>query len=222
MESTRVFLPPVYPILDTGLFPDAVLAAEAWLEAGAGILQFRHKTFWTRDTLLQAEQIHSLCLQNEAIFVVNDRADYAALLNADALHVGQEDLTPAEARRVVPPETIIGFSTHNPAQISAAQNEPIDYLAFGPVFPTASKQNPDPTVGIEGLKRARTLTDKPLVAIGGITLDNARLCFEAGADSLALISALIPRLWTKQALRARMTDWLQLSAILHKWQDRNQ
>jgi thiamine-phosphate pyrophosphorylase len=212
----------VYPILDTASLPDPLLAAEAWLEAGARILQFRHKTFWSRDTFALAERIRDLCLQTNATFVINDRADYAALLNAPALHVGQEDLTPTEARRVVAPETVIGFSTHNPAQLTASQNEPADYLAFGPVFPTASKQNPDPTVGIETVALARTLTQKPLVAIGGITLDNAQACFAAGADSLALISALIPRPCTKQALKARMTDWLQLSAILHKWQDRNQ
>ena len=213
-------LTPIYPILDTAtldrLSMSPVAAAEAILEAGAQILQYRHKAFWSREIVADAQQIARLCDEAQVPFIINDRADYAALLNA-GLHLGQEDLTPEDARRVVKPETTIGFSTHNPDQMRAAQHEPIDYLAFGPVFETASKERPDPTVGIDTLRLVRTLTTKPLVAIGGITLDNAALCWEAGADSVAIIAALYPNPCTKAAIRQRMTEWLQSSAILHKW-----
>jgi thiamine-phosphate pyrophosphorylase len=209
-------IPRVYPIVDTALLErraiDPVTAAEALLEAGARILQFRHKAFWSRQTWLQAREISLLCQDAQAAFVVNDRADYAALLNA-GIHVGQDDLSPVDARRVAGPGTLLGFSTHNPAQMAAAQSEPIDYVAFGPVFPTASKDRPDPTVGAEGLKAVRDLTTLPLVAIGGITYENARDCWEAGADSVAIIAALYPDPCTGQAIRARMTEWLRLTAM---------
>jgi len=211
-------LSPVYPILDTSTLErlglDPIPAAEALLEAGATILQLRHKAFWSRETFELAWQINNLCRDAQATFVVNDRADYAALLNA-GVHVGQEDLTPEDTRRVVGPNALLGFSTHTPAQMIAAQDQPVDYVAFGPVFATASKDRPDPTVGPEALKHIRTLTAKPLVAIGGITLENASACWKAGADSVAVIAALYPQPATKQNIRARMTEWLQLSAMLH-------
>jgi thiamine-phosphate pyrophosphorylase len=213
-------LPPVYPILDSltldRLGCDPITAAEALLEGGARILQLRHKAFWSREMFDRAAKIAALCRAADAAFVVNDRADYAALLNA-GIHVGQDDLAPADVRRVTGPEALLGFSTHNAEQMLAAQDEPVDYVAFGPVFPTASKERPDPTVGIETLKAVRVLTPKPLVAIGGITLANASACWEAGADSVALIAALLCEPCSKQHLRARMTEWLQLSAILLKW-----
>jgi thiamine-phosphate pyrophosphorylase len=211
-------IPPVYPILDTATLErlglDPVPAAEALLEAGATILQLRHKAFWSRETFELAWQIDSLCRDAQAAFVVNDRADFAALLNA-GIHVGQEDLTPEDTRRVVGPNALLGYSTHNPAQVIAAENLPVDYVAFGPVFATASKDRPDPTVGTEALKHIRTLTTKPLVAIGGITLENAESCWKAGADSVALIAALYPQPGSRQNIRDRMTEWLRLSAMLH-------
>jgi len=124
--------------------------------------------------------------------VVNDRADVAKLLNA-ALHLGQDDLAPANARRILPAPGIIGFSTHNEQQLLAGNLEPVDYLAIGPIFPTRSKLNPDPIVGIDRLRALRKLTPKPLVAIGGITRELAPQVFEAGADSVAVISDLFPR-----------------------------
>lgn len=210
-------LPPVYPILDTALLErlgaDPIPAAEALLEAGARILQIRHKAFWNRQIFELARQLSFLCREARATFVVNDRADFAALLSA-GIHVGQDDLTPEDVRRVVSPDSLLGYSTHNPAQMLAAHNEPIDYVAFGPIFTTSSKDRPDPTVGPEGLKAIRALTTKPLVAIGGITLDNAHCCWDAGADSVAIIGALYPQPCTKQNIRARMTEWLQQSAML--------
>jgi len=206
-------LPPVYPILDTAALGRVgigiVEAAEAFLEGGAQILQFRHKTFWSRDIFAEAEKVAALCREAHAPFIVNDRADYAALLGA-GLHLGQDDLAPTDARRVVAPATAIGFSTHNPEQMRAAESEPIDYVAFGPIFQTASKDRPDPTVGMETLRTVRTLTRRPLVAIGGITRDNAALCWKAGADAVAVIADLLPLSCTKQTMRDRMSEWGRL------------
>ena len=125
---------------------------------------------------------------------MNDRADLCLAAEFDGLHVGQEDLSPEAARRVIGPDRWLGVSTHNPAQLAEADKTSADYLAIGPVFATSSKENPDPVVGLEGVRRARELTGKPLVAIGGITRANARSVIEAGADSVAVISDLLPHL----------------------------
>ena len=192
-------LPPFYPIVDT------VAAAEALLDAGARILQFRHKSFFSRRVLEDAGRIAELCRTAGALFVVNDRADIARLLNA-GLHLGQDDLAPADARRILPAPGIIGFSTHNEQQLRAGDSEPVDYLAIGPIFATGSKQNPDPVVGLDRLRALRRLTQKPLVAIGGITRASAPAVFEAGADSVAIIGDLYPDV----AVKAR--EWIALSA----------
>jgi len=210
-----ILIPRIYPILDTATLERlnlaCVTAAEAMLEGGAQILQLRHKTFWSRETFHLAESLANLCRGANIPFVINDRADYAAILNA-ALHLGQDDLPPEDARRVVGPHATLGYSTHTPNQIRAvAESLIIDYLAFGPVFPTVSKDRPDPTVGMAGLKAIRALTRKPLVAIGGITRDNALTCLEAGADSVAVIADLYPDPCTKITLRDRMTEWRKLT-----------
>lgn len=203
-------LPRVYPILDTASLDRYSIrwidAARALLDGGAEILQFRHKAFWGRDVLETAEEIAKLCGAAGVPFVINDRADYAAMLAA-ALHVGQDDLSPTDARRVIGESTQLGFSTHTPEQMRAAQSEPVDYVAFGPIFGTASKDRPDPCVGISGLAGARQLTALPLVAIGGITLENAPSCWDAGADSVAIIAGLLPSPCTPEAVRARMEAW---------------
>ncbi len=183
-------LPRFYPVLDADRV-NAVEAADALLGAGARILQFRHKSFFSRRAFEEASRISELCRQAGAIFVVNDRADVAKLLAA-ALHLGQDDLAPTDARRILPAPGIIGFSTHNEEQLLAGNLEPVDYLAIGPIFPTRSKLNPDPIVGIDRLRALRRLTPKPLVAIGGITRELAPQVFEAGADSVAVISDLFP------------------------------
>jgi thiamine-phosphate pyrophosphorylase len=144
-----------------------------------------------------------------APLIVNDRADYAGLLHA-GVHLGQDDLLPADARTVIGSEPIVGFSTHNPVQMCAAQTEPVDYVAFGPVFTTASKDRPDPTVGIAGLRTVQAINSKPLVAIGGITRKNASICWGAGADSVAVIADLLPDPCTHRTLRERMEEWLKL------------
>jgi thiamine-phosphate pyrophosphorylase len=211
----QVTLPPVYPILDTATIDrlgfDCIAAADAMIEGGARILQIRHKGFWSRDIFGLAERLASVCASAEIPFVINDRADYAAILGS-WLHVGQDDLRPTDTRKVVGPAAVVGYSTHSPAQMTAAADEPVDYVAFGPMFPTVSKERPDPTVGIAGLKTIRALTSKPLVAIGGITRDNAFTCWNAGADSVAVIADLYPNPCTKITLRDRMAEWQRLKA----------
>jgi thiamine-phosphate pyrophosphorylase len=211
-------LPPVYPIVDTVSTARAGLtaaeAAEALLEGGATIVQFRHKSFWSGEVFAAAERVADLCRAAGALFIVNDRADYAAMLGA-GVHVGQEDLAPADVRRVIGPDAAIGFSTHRIDQLLAAAAEPVDYLAYGPIFITGSKERPDPTVGLGGLRQARVLTLKPLVAIGGISLEEAAACWMAGADSVAVISGLMPGECTKAALRDRMAAFLRAATACH-------
>lgn len=206
-------LPRVYPIVDTATLArlefDPVGAAAALLDGGARILQFRHKGFWSREVFAQAQEIAALCRSVDAPLIVNDRADYAGLLNA-GVHLGQDDLLPEDARTVIGSDPIVGFSTHNSGQMCAAQSEPIDYVAFGPVFSTGSKERPDPTVGIEGLRMVHAINSKPLVAIGGITRDNASDCWDAGADSVAVIADLLPYPCTHRTLRERIEEWLRL------------
>jgi thiamine-phosphate pyrophosphorylase len=132
------------------------------------------------------------------------------MLLGAGLHVGQDDLAPRDARKLVGPDAILGFSSHNPAQLCAAGGEPVDYVALGPVFATASKRNPDPVVGVEEVRRCRALIEKPLVAIGGITEENALDVLRAGADSVAVIGGLLSPSPTAQSLRQRMEQWQQL------------
>jgi thiamine-phosphate pyrophosphorylase len=122
---------------------------------------------------------------------MNDRADLCLAANFDGLHIGQDDLSPASARSIIGPDRWLGVSTHNTEQLAEADKTSADYLAIGPIFATRSKKNPDPVVGLEGLRRARELTRKPLVAIGGITRSNAASVISAGADSVAVISDLL-------------------------------
>jgi thiamine-phosphate pyrophosphorylase len=206
-------LPRVYPIVDTESLSARHIsletAAAAFLEGGAGILQIRHKAHWTRAIFDSARVIARLCREAGATFVVNDRADIAMLVDA-GVHVGQDDLTPRDVRKLIGSEPVLGYSSHNMQQLCAAGGEPVDYVAFGPVYPTASKQNPDPVVGLDEIRRCRPLLEEPLVAIGGITLENAQSVLDAGADSLAVIAGLIPALPTAQSLRERMEQWQQL------------
>ena len=206
-------LPRFYPVLDTGLLARRgiapVGAAEAVLDAVSRILQLRQKQHFSRDVFRDATQIAELCRNAGALFVVNDRADMALMLDA-ALHIGQDDLPPCAARRVIGSRRAIGFSTHNERQLRDVQGEPVDYVAFGPMFATASKDNPDPVVGLAELQRLRPLSPRPLVAIGGITRATAGKVLAAGADSVAIISDLIPEECTPARLRARTEEWVHL------------
>jgi thiamine-phosphate pyrophosphorylase len=206
-------LPRLYPILDTETLANAgvgvEIAAAAFLEGGAGILQFRHKSHWTREVFAIAQGVARLCREAGALLVINDRADFAMLLQA-GLHLGQHDLSPRDARKLVGTETMIGHSTHNRDQLCSAGGEPVDYVALGPVFDTSTKQNPDPVVGVEELGLCRPLLEKPLVAIGGVTQQNVLDVLRAGADSVAVISGLLPVNPTSRSIRERMEEWQRL------------
>lgn len=208
-------LPRVYPILDTESLDRCGIAIEtaaaAFLEGGAGILQIRHKAHWTRDFFNSARQVDRLCRENGTPLIVDDRADFAMLLDA-GLHVGQDDLAPRDARKLIGDEATLGYSSHNLGQLVAAGGEPVDYVAIGPIFATSSKRNPDPVVGVDEIRSCRALIEKPLVAIGGITLENAREVWAAGADSVAIIGGLLPSAPSARALRERMEEWGALSS----------
>ena len=185
-------LPRLYAILDAARFPDEaamLTTAEELQAAGVTLLQYRNKSANARRMLEDARQLRQK-LSNIRL-IMNDHADLCLAAEFDGVHVGQEDLSPDGARRVIGPQRWLGASTHNPDQVREADQTPADYLAIGPVFATTSKQNPDPVVGLEGVRRARSLTQKPLVAIGGITRQNARSVIEAGADSVAVVSDLV-------------------------------
>ena len=190
--------PRLYAILDTARFTDAnamFAAAERLAAGGVTLMQYRNKSGSARQMLEQARELKRL-LGGRVRLIMNDRADLCLAAEFDGLHLGQDDLSPEAARRIIGSEfhgkpRWLGVSTHNPEQLTEADKTSTDYLAIGPVFATASKANPDPVVGLEGVRRARELTSKPLVAIGGITRANARSVIEAGADSVAVISDLL-------------------------------
>ncbi len=204
-----MIVPAFYPILDTAAVLardlDPVRAAQDILDGGARILQFRHKGFLSREAYGWLESIAGLAREAGVPLVVNDRADLAKLFGA-ALHVGQDDLPPAAARSLI--GTLpLGFSTHNEAQLRASNSEPVDYVALGPIFGTATKENPDATVGLEELRRIRNLSTLPLIAIGGITRASAPSVIEAGANSVAIIADLFPE---DGNITARTREWIQL------------
>ncbi len=186
-------LPRLYAILDNAHFSDTEALCRSALELVAGgvtLLQYRNKTGNARHMLEQARELKRR-LPGSVKLIMNDRADLCLAAGFDGVHVGQEDLSPEGARAVIGSNLWLGVSTHNPGQLVEADKTSADYLAIGPVFPTGSKANPDPVIGLDGVRRARALTRKPLVAIGGITRENCRPVIEAGADAVAVISDLI-------------------------------
>jgi len=190
-------LPRLYPILDFSCFASALDPEKAVVEfakavqaAGVNWLQYRNKFGNSRGMLAHARELRR-ALGPEVTLIMNDRADLALAAGFDGVHVGQDDLPVEAVRKIVGQGVIIGTSTHNPEQLRLADKTDADYLAIGPVFATSSKANPDPVVGLEGIRVARSLTTKPLVAIGGITRANCRSVLDAGADSVAVISDLV-------------------------------
>ncbi len=188
-------LPRLYPIVDAGMFaresdPTATLIrfVEQLVAGGASLIQYRNKQGSAPEMLSQARELRRAA--PEAVLVMNDRADLCLAAGFDGVHVGQDDLSPAGARMVVGNERWVGVSTHNAQQLGQAEGGEADYVAIGPVFATSSKENPDPVVGLDGVRAARAATKKPLVAIGGITRSNCRAVIAAGADSVAVISDL--------------------------------
>ena len=212
-----VLLPRLYAILDAGFFPNAssmLAAAKELMAAGCTLIQYRNKSGNARAMLEEARELnrilrsqaqlpffpqnpaevgqtHSDGIEPSIRLIMNDRADICLEAKFDGAHVGQDDLSPEAVRAIIGPDRWLGVSTHNPEQLREADLTSADYLAIGPVFATTSKEKPDPVVGLDGVRRARSLTRKPLVAIGGITRANAVSVIEAGADSVAVISDLV-------------------------------
>lgn len=184
--------PPLYAIIDSSLAgASAVAFAEALSGAGVQLIQIRHKTSSAAAVFAQTATLLDRVSSRGVRLIVNDRPDIAAIAGAGGVHVGQDDLEVEQARRICPPPMWVGVSTHNLQQVREADGTSADYIAVGPVFPTVTKSNPDPVVGVEFLRAARRITKKPLVAIGGITAETAEQAYRAGADSLAVISDLI-------------------------------
>ena len=188
-----VVLSHLYAILDPaqtrGRPVQSVL--DGLLAAGVKLIQYRDKNASSRELFERSSQLVPAVRSAHGIFIVNDRADVSLAVDAAGVHLGQDDLPAELARLVLKPEKIIGCSTHNLEQVRAAELTSADYIAFGPIFATRSKDQPDPLVGLDGLRQARAATRKPLVAIGGITAETAPAVIEAGADSVAVISDLI-------------------------------
>ena len=211
--ATPLSLPRLYPIIDSAsqsAVRDILSFAEELIAGGCTVLQYRNKSGNARLILEQARELRKRLIPSSHIsqnrrdvghpssqpedsvrLVMNDRADLCVAAEFNGVHVGQEDLSPESVRAIIGANRWLGVSTHNPEQLSEADMTSADYVAIGPVFATSSKQNPDPVVGLEGVRRARSLTRKPLVAIGGITRENAASVIEAGANSVAVISDLL-------------------------------
>ena len=193
-----VSFPRLYAILDVenalsrGLTPASVL--DAWLSAGVRLVQLRAKSLASGPLLDLADALVGAARSAGATLIINDRADLARLSGAAGVHVGQDDLSPEDARRIVGASALVGLSTHSRAQAAAAVNRPVDYIAIGPVYRTASKAQPDPEVGLDGVASAVEVArgaSVPVVGIGGITLDRARAVIDRGAAAVAVIGDLM-------------------------------
>ena len=184
----------LYPIIDANILAarsvELAVFARDLRAAGVGMLQYRDKHGSPQKILRACVILRDAFSGTTCRLILNDRADLAVLANFDGVHVGQDDLAPADARRVVGPHRIVGVSTHSDEQARHANQSCADYIAIGPVFSTATKSDAERPVSLEGVRRARALTRKPLVAIGGIARANARSVLDAGADSVAVISSL--------------------------------
>jgi thiamine-phosphate pyrophosphorylase len=188
----RLVLPRLYVILDSALLKNSTRdCAQELAAAGVRLLQYRNKSASARELLETSRELVSSLESSRTALIVNDRPDVAALAGAKGVHVGQDDLDAEQARAVVGKEMWVGTSTHNLEQFRRAVATSSDYIAVGPIFATTSKANPDPVVGVELIREVRALTDKPIVAIGGITLERAKAVIDAGADSVAVISDIL-------------------------------
>lgn len=189
----RLVIPRLYAIVDPARLGSRSLsdAGRALIEGGVTLIQYRDKHSPAREIYENSLRMVECVRAAGGIFIVNDRADIARAVEADGVHVGQGDLPVELARGVVGPGRWVGCSAHDLTQVREADMSSADYVAFGPVFPTASKEKPDPVVGLEGVSAARQATGKPLIAIGGITVENVRSVMDAGADAVAVIQDLL-------------------------------
>jgi thiamine-phosphate pyrophosphorylase len=205
----NLVFPRLYAIIDPSLLTSSELdLAAALAESGVELIQYRNKTASSRQFFEISQRLTNALKPRGVRFIVNDRADIALLSGAGGVHVGQEDLGVEDARAICGPDRWVGVSTHTLEQVAGANLTSADYIAFGPIFPTATKKNPDPVVGIDLLRQVRKMTKKPIVAIGGITLERAAEVYRAGADSLAVIRDLISV--PNPAVRAR--EYLDVAA----------
>ena len=187
----------LYAIVDVSCFAQPLRTTAAIVDyaselaaGGATLIQYRNKVGSSREMLSDARELRRV-LGDDVTLIMNDRADICIAAEMEGVHVGQYDLSAAGARLVIGENRVLGVSTHNLEQLAEADAGPADYIAYGPVFTTSSKRNPDPLVGLDGIRAARAATKKPLVAIGGITRANAHSVIEAGADSVAVIADLL-------------------------------
>lgn len=206
-SDPKIVLPRLYPILvpsriGTGSIEELCVLALELVAGGATLLQLRDKSSPSIEVLRIARELRRK-LRDDVKLIMNDRADLALAAQFHGVHLGQDDLPVEAARKILGPERWIGASTHNPSQVEAAEQTSANYVAIGPVFATISKDNPDPVIGLEGVRQARALTRKPLVALGGITIRNCRSVVEAGADCVAVIGELLrdPRKITAQFMQ---------------------
>lgn len=194
-DIVRFTLPKIYPITDTSLsglsHRDQV---EQLIDGGATLIQLREKRASPREFFQDARAALTIAHSAGTKLIINDRVDIALAIAADGVHLGQTDMPVEAARRLLGDDAIVGFSTHNVNQVEKAVRLPIDYLAFGPIFPTATKENPDPIVGLSELARIRNLVGSlPLAAIGGISANAVREVLISGADSVAVISSVLTK-----------------------------
>ncbi len=195
LSMHTLHLPRLYPIVDAEMLASRGLALSGFVEklrdAGVTLLQYRDKRGSDEEILRNAKIIAEVFRGHRPTLVMNDSPVLAMLSDWNAVHVGQEDASIAEARAILEPGGMVGISTHTPEQVKAVEVSGPDYIAIGPVFATSSKADAEPVIGLEGVQRARQLTTRPLVAIGGITPENAANVIQAGADSVAVIGALV-------------------------------
>lgn len=198
----------LYIILDPSVCPDRPLIEVLTIaaEAGASLFQYRNKTASMKDAYAEALALRRVAAQVGVIFIVNDRCDLALAVDADGVHLGQGDLPLALARKVMGPDKLIGISTHNPDQVKEATAGKPDYLGFGPIFKPGSKQDHDPLVGLEGLRAIRKLTSLPVFAIGGIQIDQVEAVMHAGADGVAVISAILKAADIREVVRTVLSQ----------------
>jgi thiamine-phosphate pyrophosphorylase len=205
-------LPRIYPITDTrisGLSHGE--QTKRLIRGGAKIIQLRDKNASPREFYDSSKEALTIARAAGIPVIINDRADVAFALKADGVHLGQNDLPPAPARKLLGKDAIIGLSTHSVEQAMNAAQQPIDYIGIGPVFPTKTKQDPDDVVGLEGLRAVRNaIGDLPLVAIGGINAENIGSVFRAGADSAAIIGALLA---DPEDIETQMKQFMEFALI---------
>jgi thiamine-phosphate pyrophosphorylase len=197
------------PITDLRLSPHTAYAelVEALIAGGAWVVQLRMKGASTDEVTATAREVLPRCRSAGVSLIINDDAEACRSSGADGLHIGQDDLSPTEARRIIGPSRILGLSTHSRAQFEMALGEPVDHIAVGPVFGTASKENPDPAVGLDLVRWAKSRIDRPLVAIGGVDQSNIHSVIDAGADIVAVIAAVMKTDDVTRAVRDLRTAW---------------